>query len=369
MDCPIALPQGISSAGVDMPGATITDITFIANADTGGNGKDISTMDYFFNVQCPWLSLIIPVLRERNFSVEVACWEDLHVDWRTKKIIVLGPIWGYVAHIHRFMPWLDLFAKQNVMRNSVDFIKWNMHKKYLLDLKNADIPIPKTEIVAMDSEALFEEVIIEAESKFGNGDLIIKGAIDAGAFGFRYLKQASALENSIHFEKLKSANFGVVIQPFLPEIHAKGEVSIVYFANKFSHMFLRVTAPNEVRVQSFYGGRSYHFNKFSIDAVLTEIRSSFRPDLTITTCDIHAARKQAKGIYDKLLGVLHARQIADPLYVRIDGVMVQGVFTVMEIEGIEPYMEIKPAMQHDPSNDILGRYADAILAEIALKPT
>lgn len=58
--------------------------------------------------------------------------------------------------------------------------------------------------------------------------------------------------------------------------------------------------------------------------------------------------------------VTNDREFFPPLYARIDGVMVDGTFRVMEIEGVEPYMEMQEAMQTDPAKNVIGKYVQAI---------
>ena len=133
-------------------------ISFVANSETMGNRSDSSTMDYFQGVQYPQLSLIIPYLKKLNQKVEVLDWQDENIDWSTKNKIIFGPVWGYTKNIDKFMSWLDMIEKNNTKTiNHPRFLKWNVKKNYLLDLRDNKIEIPNTLIIDSESMSSFEE--------------------------------------------------------------------------------------------------------------------------------------------------------------------------------------------------------------------
>jgi hypothetical protein len=85
-----------------------------------------------------------------------------------------------------------------------------------------------------------------------------------------------------------------------------GEYSLIFFNGVFSHAVLKSPAVDDFRVQHYYGG------------TIQEIT----PD-------------------SKMLGsaqALVASFAKDSLYARVDGVLIDGVFHLMELELIEPYL-------------------------------
>lgn len=316
-------------------------------------------MDYFGGKQYPWLSLAVPKLRDKGYKVEVVSWQDPSINWQSKELVVMGPVWGYSKQQKSFDAWLARMQELRVpLENSPQFIRWNFTKDYLLTLQKAGISIPPTMIVPLDSDKTLAQTIAEAKAQWGTDDIVIKGVVDAGAFGYKHINPECASPYEDDFAKLKRDNSGVVVQPFLPQIGKQGEFAFVFFGDELSHGFLKVPRPNDERVQPFYGGKSFHFRNDDI---------AERNDLTIHNSaisiskdEIASARGQAIEIRRKLNSLLHRKGIAPPLYVRIDGVMVNGQLQVMEIEGLEPYMEMKEAMQADPSKDVVESYARAI---------
>jgi hypothetical protein len=337
-------------------------ITFVANAETRGNGEDSTTMDYFQGFQYPHLSLLVPHLIKSGYKIEVVDWKDKNVDWTAKGKVILGPVWGYTKDVQEFIKWLDTLDKQGVnMVNHPAFFKWNIQKKYLINLQDNGMCIPKTLIITSDDPMSFDEARRLFYKKFGHKDIILKGVIDAGGFGYMHLRPDQIDGARQQFNTLKHNNHGVVMQSFLPQIYTQGELAFVFVDGKISHFFVKVAKYEEERVQPFYGGRSFHFTKGKISEQISHIKLSFRKDIQLKEIDVQNAYIQAQLIYSKLLGVLDQLRIPHPQYLRMDGVMVDCNFVIMELEGIEPYLEIQEAMNNDPQNNVIRTYVECVV--------
>lgn len=335
-------------------------ITFVAGNDTMGDGVNPETMDYFMGRRFPWLSLAIPKLREMGHDVEAVSWQNKNIDWSSKSFAVVGPVWGYHKHTKDFEAWLILLQRNKVViYNSAKFIHWNFKKTYLLDLQKCGINTPPTIIVDPNSKQTLQDMVEQTKKQWGTEDIIIKGVADGGAFGYKHIKHGAIDEHKKHFIDLKSKNDGAIVQPFLPEISRTGEYSFVFFNEKLSHGFLKVATRNEERIQLIYNGRSFHFK----DAEFVNRGSfvEFRPDaIAPSQEEILSAQNQAIETRKKLWAFLQSRNIPSPLYARIDGAMSNGRFLVMEIEGIEPYMELNESMKANPNNNAVDNYVYAI---------
>ena len=99
-----------------------------------------------------------------------------------------------------------------------------------------------------------------------------------------------------------------LIQPFVPEIK-DGELSLIFFNGKYSHGVIKKPREGDFRVQKQYGGL---YQSFDPDAELLQVADSI------------------------------IQQIRQPLlFARVDGVMINDKFHLMELELIEPdlYLE------------------------------
>src|SRR6185436_11707692 len=99
---------------------------------------------------------------------------------------------------------------------------------------------------------------------------------------------------------------GVLVQPFLPEILSGGELSMLFFDGAYSHAVCKRPKPGDFRVQSEYGGT--HENVEVDPAIVAQARAC----------------------------VLAAPSL--PVYARVDGVVKDGRFLLMELEVFEPLM-------------------------------
>ncbi len=117
-----------------------------------------------------------------------------------------------------------------------------------------------------------------------------------------------------------------LVQPFLPEIQTDGEWSLLFFGGEFSHAVVKRPAAGDYRVQQMFGGES------TLEEPTAAILESAENALS-------AARSQ-------------------PTYARVDGVVVNGRFLLMELELIEPYLFIP---EHPPAADHLAKAVAARL--------
>jgi hypothetical protein len=96
------------------------------------------------------------------------------------------------------------------------------------------------------------------------------------------------------------------VQPYLPEIETGGELSMLFFDGVYSHAVCKRPRPGDYRVQFQYGG--------------TNETVEVAPSLIA----------QARAC------VLAAPSL--PVYARVDGVVKDGQFLLMELEAFEPLM-------------------------------
>jgi glutathione synthase/RimK-type ligase-like ATP-grasp enzyme len=103
-----------------------------------------------------------------------------------------------------------------------------------------------------------------------------------------------------------------LVQPFVAEVVSDGEWSLLYFAGEFSHAVIKRPASGDYRVQGEFGG--------SAEPILP------------TTATLAAADRALAAVAD----VGHGNHA----YVRVDGVICDGQFLIMELELIEPFLHL-----------------------------
>lgn len=249
-------------------------------------------------------------------------WNDPEVDWTSFDAVLIRTVWDYFQHYAAFLTWLDRLDRLAVPTiNDTQLIRWNSEKRYLLDLERHGVPIMPTRLARAGS-------LLEALRSTPARELVIKPSVSGGAWhtvrgtpGTEAFKQAIAS---------LPAHLDYLVQPFVPEIASNGEWSLLYFGGDYSHAVIKYPATGDYRVQENLGGTA----------------TAATPDVAI----VQAA--------DKALAAVAALGHRQQAYARVDGVVVDGQFHIMELELIEPllHLAIRP--------DAAERFAKHILARL-----
>jgi glutathione synthase/RimK-type ligase-like ATP-grasp enzyme len=243
---------------------------------------------------------LVAVLKLLGIEPTVCVWNDPDVDWTAFDAVLIRTIWDYFEHYAAFLAWthtLDRFGVTVI--NDTQLLRWNSDKRYLLDLERHGIPIIPTRV----AQGAFLQAAV---SQLADRDVVIKPTVSGGAWHTVRGKVGSAdFEQAV--AKLPP-RLDYLVQPFVPEIASHGEWSLLYFGGTYSHAVLKRPTDGDYRVQEQHGGSTVQAT----------------PD---------ASTVQAGG---NILAALAALGYQAPSYARVDGVVVNGQFLLMELEVIEP---------------------------------
>ena len=259
--------------------------------------------------------LYADALAARGVGVGAAPWNGAQAPFAGADLVVLRSNWDYHYTPAAFQAWLDGLARPGVaLFNPPDLVRWNLDKRYLLELAARGVPIPRTYVVA-NVDASPAQLLAAA----GWRRAVLKPAIGASGHQVRLI---AALTDAWPDEP--TAARPLLLQEYLPEVASAGELSCVFFAGVYSHTFCRRPQSGEFRVNSQFAG--------------AVVRAAPEP----------AVIAQARSVLALLPRV--------PLYARVDGVVRAGVFVLMELELNEPSLRL------DLDPPAAGRFADATLA-------
>lgn len=260
-------------------------------------------------------------LARRGASVRPAPWNGPAEPFAGADLIVLRSTWDYHDAPESFAAWLDCHTRAAPpMLNPPALARWNLEKGYLLDLAARGVSIPATRVVPAEPDALIaavadsdrDRVVVKpAVGQSGHGVHLVRSE-DVAAFAARDLPAIAASR--------------LLVQEFMPEVQRDGELSCVFFEGAFSHAAVKRPAADDFRVNSQYQG-------------------------TYERADPPA------GVIDGAAAVLAALD-DPPLYARVDGVVREGAFMLMELELIEPglFLTLDPAAP--------DRFAEATLRRL-----
>jgi hypothetical protein len=246
--------------------------------------------------------LLIPALAPYGITASPAIWNDPTIDWRTFDAVLLRSTWDYHRVVPRFLTWLDhlTHAVAHIL-NPPAIVCWNTDKVYLRQLAEAGVPVIPTHWGTSETD------LATIMTKKGWDSVIVKprhGATGEGAWTAT-LDDLPTQPHPLDFH---------MIQPIMPQI-AAGELSLVYFGGVYSHTILKRAKAGNLFVQVEHGG--------------TEESYTASDDLIA----------QGKHVLDTAATQQNTSSGAF-CYARVDGILVDGVLRLMELELIEPSLSL-----------------------------
>ena len=266
--------------------------------------------------------LLVPALDALGVLAEPVVWSS-HAMWTAFDAVVIRSFWDYHLHSDAFYAWLSSLENSGVpLWNPASMIRWNSDKKYLIELEERGVPTIHTEIVRRGRAADVEEVV----ARNGWTKFVIKPAISAS--GFETYALTVPLDEFSRATIARVASGGdMLVQPFADEVPDAGELSFMFLDGEFSHAALKraAVATGEFRVQTEHGG--------SVER---------------TSTPSHLVEQAARSL---------AALPAIPLYARVDGIVRDDQFVLMELELIEPnlFLDLEPTAPGRMAHGIVRR--------------
>jgi len=255
-------------------------------------------------------------LTAAGYTIEAAPWDDEAIDWTRYRAVVIRSTWNYHLHPAAFRTWLQRLKNLGLsVFNPVDILEWNMDKSYLEQLQQWGVPLPPTQFLNKNSQPDLDSIFLAT----GWQRAVIKPCVSATAYNTWVTRpDTAAADNSRLHELLRTDKY--MIQEFMEEVEKDGEYSLLFFGQQYSHAVKKTARAGDFRVQEKYGGIS--------------LPTRPAPDII----------RQATAILDKAVPFIDGSSGDDGspgsalplLYARVDGVIRQGIFTLMELELVEP---------------------------------
>jgi glutathione synthase/RimK-type ligase-like ATP-grasp enzyme len=238
-------------------------------------------------------------LEHRGIAVEMRAWNGPAAAFEGFDAVVLRSNWDYHFAPEAFLAWLGGWEATRVRCwNPPALVRWNLTKRYLLDLAAAGVPVVPTVVIDGAPERL---PALLAEQ--GWSTAVVKPVVSASAHDTVLvpLAEADRVAAAMTRGEIRTP---ALVQPFVEEIRTRGEWSLVFIDGAFTHAVLKHPAPDDFRVQPRLGGRA----------------ASATPPPAV----LRAAERVVAALP------------LPPLYARIDGVEQEAGLRVMEVELNEP---------------------------------
>lgn len=267
-------------------------------------------------------ALLSEALAEHGITAQRVDWADPEVDWSQFRAAVFRTTWDYFVRYEEFTAWLSRVQQATQLINASETIWWNLDKHYLADLEARGIAtVPSVYLEAGDVRtlsALFAQT--------GWSEAVIKPCVSGAARNtYRVtLENAQEVDRALAPFRAREA---FMFQPFIQDIIAGGELTLVVIDGVVTHGVRKVPKSGDFRVQDDHGGSWTEY-------VPSEEEIAFA---------------------ERAVSVCTPR----PLYGRVDVVRgADGTLQTMELELIEPELWLRT---HPAAAQRMGRaIAEAI---------
>ncbi|ARF10731.1 glutathione synthase [Hokovirus HKV1] len=245
---------------------------------------------------------------DNNIKIVIKKFDEDKINPNKYSGCLLFSSWDYFNNIDKFLSLLE--SCKNIMINPYKTIKWNINKKYLLDLQKWNIDIIPTFIVNKSVD--FNNYLTKYKK------IVMKPLQGANSYNI-------FMSDNIDFLNDNKKNYDdeFIIQPFLEE--AKIEYLMVFFNYEYSHHIIKKTIIDK--------DQPSRLNKVIINKGLPQDFIEIGKNILTTI--------KNNGY--------------DTVYARIDGILYNNKFHVMEVELIEPNLFF-----NDVNKEIISNYFKTI---------
>lgn len=244
-------------------------------------------------------------------------------------VLFLG-CWGYHNEPTQYLDYIDWLEAQGVtVLNPPPVLRWNMDKRYLLDLQQQGVSVAPLRHYPQHARINLADEVQQA----GFVRYVLKPTVSANANKTRVCEgppDAAACELADDILR----HSGLLIQPFFDALVTHGELSLLFFGGQFSHAVCKVPRPGDFRSQPSFGA---HLSPLS-------------PSLPLLA-------QAQKAIW----AAPHGPSLA---YARVDGFVQDGRFELVELELIEPFLFLRSAPSPQRAAQ---RFAQSIVAAVSAK--
>lgn len=252
-------------------------------------------------------------------------WDDPAADFAAADLVILRSTWDYPDRREEFLRWC---ASVPTLRNTVEVVRWNTDKSYLLELAESGQAVVPTRLLRPGDTPDWPDT-----------EFVLKPAVGAGSRGAGRFGAGETERATEHLAALHARGTSVLLQPYQRRVDIEGETALVFFCGVYSHAFTKgpmLTGQGMDRSGLF----------------VTETRAAADPPPTF--------RVLAEDVLDSAAHRL-GKSRAELLYARVDVVHGDdGVPALLELELTEPSLGFEQA-----GKGAAARFASAVRQHLA----
>ena len=216
-------------------------------------------------------------LEKRGMRVIRVSWDDKNFDWKACKAAIIRSTWDYQNRHVEFTKWLKSVEEngRTQLVNRPSLLHWNVHKKYLFELSDKGIPIPRTILLQKHDKRTIGELVSSVSDQW-DPKFIIKPAVSASARHTHCFAAGEERPFEKKFAELLETE-DMLFQEYADKITTDGEISLMVIGGKFTHAVLKRPMKGDFRVQDDFGGTVSTYNATPEQITLAEKVVSLLP--------------------------------------------------------------------------------------------
>ncbi len=156
-------------------------------------------------------------------------WNDPGVDWSAASVVYPRVTWDYFRDLPGFLRWVEAVDAVTTLRNPAAVIRWNVDKRYMLELAEAGIRCVPTCVVATGATVGLDDV--RSQRRWGR--VVIKPAVSAGSW---HTYALGADEDAEELWRGLVAERDMLVQPFVASVETTGERCAIVIDGELTHV-------------------------------------------------------------------------------------------------------------------------------------
>lgn len=173
---------------------------------------------------------LVEALHSAGITAGFLAWDDPGADWSGARLTLLRSTWNYPEFPKDFMAWADRIAQVTDLWNPLSVVRWNVHKRYLLDLEAQGVPVAPTELVEQGSDEPLASIL----DRRGWDEVVVKPAISAASFRTLRIGPGEIVRGESHLREL-ATDGDTLVQRYLPSVEGYGERAMVWVEGEVTH--------------------------------------------------------------------------------------------------------------------------------------
>ena len=161
-----------------------------------------------------------------GLRADIVAWDDPTVSWSRFDAVLLRSTWDYTSRLPEFLAWCERIARLTRLINPLEVVRWNTDKHYLGELADKGVPVVESHYLEPGEDAAALPVLDE---------FVVKPCVGAGSRGAKRFLKRERTAAIAHAASLLAEGRSVLIQPYLHEVDASGETSLIFFEGRYSH--------------------------------------------------------------------------------------------------------------------------------------